>query len=122
MKNCLRSRSDFLKVYRKGKRYEGSLLTAFVLANDLPHHRVGITASRKTAGKAFRRNRAKRLLREVFRLKVSSLKGLRRHYDWVLNARLKLLSVKLSELLEEFDRIIGRLLADERSTLAKGST
>ncbi len=41
----LRGSNDFQKVYRKGKRYEGVLMTAFVLPNNLSHNRFGVTAS-----------------------------------------------------------------------------
>ena len=74
----LRGSQDFQKVYRKGKRYEGVLMTAFVLPNNLSHNRFGITASRKAIGNAVQRNRARRLLRETFRLKKSSLGDLQR--------------------------------------------
>ena len=34
----LRGSQDFQKVYQKGKRYEGVLMTAFVLPNQLSHN------------------------------------------------------------------------------------
>jgi ribonuclease P protein component len=46
-------------------------MTALFLANDLPHDRLGIVASRRLGG-AVQRNRAKRLIREVFRLNKRS--------------------------------------------------
>ena len=67
MKAHLRDSSDFQKVYKTGRRYEGSFLTAFVKPNDCGFHRLGITASKKALGNAVERNRAKRLLRETFR-------------------------------------------------------
>ncbi len=74
MKAYLRGSNDFQKVYRLGKRYEGALMTAFVLRNNLSHNRLGVTASRKAIGNAVKRNRAKRLLKETFRLRSPSLK------------------------------------------------
>jgi len=40
MKAYLRGSNDFQKVYRQGKRYEGALMTAFVLPNNLSHNRL----------------------------------------------------------------------------------
>jgi ribonuclease P protein component len=113
MKKSLRGSRDFQKVYRSGRRYEGSLLTVFVLPNSCAFNRLGITASKKALGKAYERNRAKRLLRETFRLSGCSLNKLQRRYDWVLNGRRRLLSSKLKSSLGEFERIIGAVAADE---------
>lgn len=119
MKRYLRTSGDFKKVYQKGKRYEGLLMTAFVLPNDQSHQRLGITASRRISVKAFERNRAKRLLRETFRLHARTLGRLQANYDWVLNAKKTLLSVKILEPLEEFGGIIKRVESDEES-IAQG--
>jgi ribonuclease P protein component len=115
VKTNLRASSDFKRVYQRGKRYDGLLMTAFVLANDQPHHRLGLTASRKMSARAVGRNRAKRLLRESFRLHARTLDRLQGKYDWVLNAKRTLLSVSLLEPLEEFSRIIKRVERDEES-------
>jgi ribonuclease P protein component len=113
MKVYLRCSTDFQRVYRKGKRFEALSMTAFVLPNRLSHHRLGVTASRKAVGKAVQRNRAKRLLRETFRFKESSLRGLRGKYDWVLNAKDKLLSSKVNVAVEEFERLLANVASEE---------
>ena len=49
-RNCLpqhlhlRNSAEFRTVYQGGRRYDGSLMTAFVLRNDGENHRLGITA------------------------------------------------------------------------------
>jgi ribonuclease P protein component len=109
----LRGSQDFQKVYQQGKRYEGVLMTAFVLPNKLSHNRFGVTASRKAIGNAVQRNRAKRLLKETFRLKRSSLCGLLQRYDWVINAKRRLPSLKVSAAIEEFEKLVSRVAKEE---------
>jgi len=113
MSTNLRGSNDFQRVYKTGKRYEGHLLTVFVLPNSLPQHRLGITASRKALGKAVDRNRAKRLLREAFRLTRPHLDRLTRKYDWVLNARRSLLSLEGRRPSDEFEKMIAKVANDE---------
>jgi ribonuclease P protein component len=110
----LRGSNDFQKVYRQGRRFEGVLMTAFVLPNNLSHNRFGVTASRKAIGNAVQRNRAKRLLRETFRSKRSALSGLLLRYDWVINAKRRLPSLKVAAAIEEFENLVSRVAKEER--------
>jgi ribonuclease P protein component len=112
----LRKRAEFLRVYEQGARIEGRYLTVFLLPNRLGRHRVGITATRKAIGKAHDRNRAKRLLRETFRLSRLELEALQPTCDWVLNARRAILRCKLEKPLAEFHEIIAKVT--ENSTVA----
>jgi len=110
----LSARAEFQKIYALGQRYDGRLMAAFLRKNDLPVHRLGVTASTKAIGKSVDRNRARRLLREVFRRSRSDLNALGQQYDWVINAKRSLLSSNEELRFREFRRIIEQVARDER--------
>jgi ribonuclease P protein component len=112
----LRKSAEFRAVYGEGKRFEGRLVTAFVLFTDLDQHRLGITASRKMSRLAAKRNRAKRLLREAFRLTGCELDELNRRYDWVFNARRSIVQEKAAAVIADLKRIIAQVKSSEQES------
>ncbi len=58
---------EFERVFGEGKVFKSDTLVLYVILNDIRHSRLGLVVSKKV-GNAVRRNRVKRLLREVYRL------------------------------------------------------
>lgn len=109
----LRNSREFQTVYATGQRYDGRLMAAFLRGNKVSEHRLGVTASTKAIGKAVDRNRAKRVLRELFRRSVGELNSLQQKYDWVLNAKRSLLTAHEELRFREFRRIINQVAEAE---------
>jgi ribonuclease P protein component len=62
----VRKRADFELIYKSGFKRSGRLMTMFTREREGGPARLGIAATRKM-GDAVERNRAKRLVRELFR-------------------------------------------------------
>ena len=99
----VRRRGEFQRVFDLSLRTKGRFLTILVAPNDAGTARLGIVASRKF-GDAVRRNRAKRLIREVFRRTEAPSRGI----DVVVIPRREL-----------FDAAYADFEADFRSTLKR---
>jgi ribonuclease P protein component len=98
----IRRRPDFERIYDRGARIHGRFMTVFVLPNGGDGPRLGVAATRKL-GSAVKRNRAKRLSRELFRRhKVGA--GL----DIVIVPRREMLDAPFSNLENDYRAALER--------------
>jgi ribonuclease P protein component len=100
----IRKRSEYQRVYERGRKISSRSFILFLLENDLRRPRLGITATRRI-GNAVQRNRAKRLLREWFRARRRELPAV----DLVVNVRKGIDRLTLAALSREMEQRIRRL-------------
>ncbi len=105
----IRRRADFQRVYERGLKTHARFMTLFVLANSMPVTRLGVAATRKL-GNAVRRNRAKRLVREVFR-RNKTVPG----FDVVVVPRPELLDAEFSSLEADYRTALRRRVRPSHS-------
>jgi ribonuclease P protein component len=100
----IRRRPEFQQVYERGARIHSRFSTVFLLANGSTVGRLGIAATRKLGG-AVERNRAKRLIREVFRRnKIAP------GFDVVVIPKRDLLEASLDALEADYRNLVERRL------------
>ncbi len=93
----IRKRSEYQTIYDKGLRIPSASFVLFVMRNRAGRPRLGITVTRKVGG-AVRRNRAKRLVREIFRRHKTEFMDV----DIVVNGRAALPGADYHRLEGEF--------------------
>ena len=101
----IRRRPEFTHVFDTGIRVKARFFTVLMAPNALRQPRLGLVASRKL-GDAVRRNRAKRVIREVFR-QTPPLPG-RQGIDVVVIPRRELFDADYSSLEFELRSALRR--------------
>ena len=104
----IRRRAEFQEVYERGVRIHGRYATVFVLPNQRAVGRLGIAATKKLGG-AVQRNRAKRLIREVFRRN-----NIAPGFDVVVVPKRELLDATLTVLEADYRNSLDRRFRPRR--------
>ncbi len=104
----IRRRAEFQAIYARGTRLHSRYSTVFILSNEGAVGRLGIAATKKLGG-AVQRNRAKRLIREVFRRnKIAN------GFDVVVIPKRELLDASLNTLETDYRTLLERRLRHGR--------
>lgn len=101
----IKENRTFRRMYSRGRSAVTPFLVAYCRPNGRDHNRLGVTVSTKLGG-AVVRNRARRRLREVFRLAAPDLKS---GFDIVLVARQRCVDGDYKKLTAAFYRACREL-------------
>ena len=102
----LLSSRQFRAVYERGKKFHTPFFSAFFLPTEGNLQRLGITTTRKIGG-AVLRNRCRRRLREIFRLRDHThLEGI--GFDLVLNVKPTVATAEYQEIVMAFSQLLLR--------------
>lgn len=72
--NRLQKKKDFERIFKKGKGFKEDFLILKFISNNLNQSRFGIIISQKILKKATIRNKIKRRIRELIRLRLPKIK------------------------------------------------
>ena len=101
----LKKNHEFRRLYQKGASAVAGSMVLYCRKNRLGHNRLGVTVSVKL-GNAVKRNRARRRLREVYRLHRDKLQT---GWDIILVARGRTAACSWKELNDAFLRACRKL-------------
>lgn len=104
----LAKRREFVRVYETGQKVFSRYAVLFYAANDQPHSRIGITATKKL-GKANVRNRLKRWTRETYRRQREPLSLDAKALDIVVNVKPNAAAASFEDYSRELTRVLERV-------------
>jgi len=100
---------DFQFLFKKGECFAAPAFVCYRLANRNNVNRLGLVASKKV-GNAVKRNRAKRVIREAFRLIEPEIRAKTdRRYDFIFVARVKTPLFKTAQVFRNMKNLLTKL-------------
>ena len=102
------SRRRFEELYASDPKRVGRYVVAWHAPSETASHRLGVTAAKRTFRDAHERNRAKRLMREAFRLLVKDGR-MPEGVEWVFVGRSSLGGKKVQDVVEDIAAVGARV-------------
>lgn len=96
---------EFKRAYYRGRAFPTAVLVVYALKNRRKSNRLGLTATKKV-GKAVERNRARRVMKEAYRLLEDEFPI---GYDYVLVARTKTATVATQQVMKAMQTVIAKM-------------
>ena len=100
----LRDTVEFQRVFDSGPGRRGRYLVVWLRPSELALWRLGVVASKRTFPRAVDRARAKRLMREAFRLGAPERRG---GVDAVAVARRAILGAGMQQVKKDWERLVA---------------
>ncbi len=99
---------EFRRAYYRGRAFTTPVVVVYAIKNHKGINRIGLTATKKI-GKAVQRNRARRIIREAYRLlEVEFPVG----WDFVFVARSRTVFCKTGDIMKAMRQAILRLFPE----------
>jgi ribonuclease P protein component len=109
--------SKYKRVFAEKRSFYGRSLVIWVMCASDAGRRAGVVVSKRTFRRAVDRNRAKRLMREAFRL---SRHNLAPQVDMILIARAGIAGKRCQDVMQDFEQVCRRARVWQTGAVAGG--